>query len=249
MSNATSEDQQAQDLFDAIFANLEQDIGRENLRFPKEIMWLGGAPGAGKGTNTPFIMAERGMTAEPVVMSNLLQTPEMRKLIDSGQLVGDKEVIEILLRELLNPEYQSGVIVDGFPAHQRAMRCCTIIIQNHAKIAPGILRQPNGDSFPEPIFRVTVLYVSEEASIERQLSRGRKAEAHNEQVKETGKGELIELRATDTSVEHVTKRYRVFVEQTFDALQQLQDAFLYHFIDANGSIAEVEATNPQGIQL
>jgi hypothetical protein len=31
-----------------------------------------GAPGSGKGTNTPFILRERGITAPPIVMSELL---------------------------------------------------------------------------------------------------------------------------------------------------------------------------------
>jgi adenylate kinase len=31
-----------------------------------------GAPGSGKGTNTPFILRERGITAPPIVMSDLL---------------------------------------------------------------------------------------------------------------------------------------------------------------------------------
>ena len=39
--------------------------------FPKEIMWLGGAPGSGKGTNTPFILRERGLTAPPLVISEV----------------------------------------------------------------------------------------------------------------------------------------------------------------------------------
>ena len=233
-------EQKSLELFKAIFASLEKDIGRENLRFPKEIMWLGGAPGAGKGTNTPLIMKLRGMTAEPVVMSSLLQTPEMRKIIDSGQLVGDKEVIEILLRNLLNPEYDSGVIVDGFPRTDVQCGVVKLLFEEMKKLRQEFFDTANGDLFREPIFRVTVLYVNEETSVERQLSRGRKAEEHNKKVKETGKGELIELRATDTSVDHVTNRYRVFVDQTYDALQQLQDSFLYHFIDASGSIASVE---------
>ena len=83
--------------------------------FPKEIMWLGGAPGSGKGTNTPFILRERGLTAAPIVVSDLLDTPEMRALKDRGQFVGDREVIEALLRKLLEPAYQTGVVVDGFP--------------------------------------------------------------------------------------------------------------------------------------
>ena len=49
----------ATDIFTSVWSELGEKYGRENLRFPKEIMWLGGAPGAGKGTNTPFIMRTR----------------------------------------------------------------------------------------------------------------------------------------------------------------------------------------------
>ena len=36
-----------------------------------------GAPGAGKGTNTPFIHKIRGLTTPPIVMSDLLTSPEV----------------------------------------------------------------------------------------------------------------------------------------------------------------------------
>lgn len=45
----------AQLIFNSVWKDLEQEYGRENLRFPKELILLGGAPGAGKGTNTDFI--------------------------------------------------------------------------------------------------------------------------------------------------------------------------------------------------
>src|SRR3569623_1861728 len=102
-------------IFGQVWNRLVQERGVENMVFPKEIMWLGGAPGSGKGTNTPLILRERGLTAPPIVVSDLLDTPEMRALKDRGQFVGDREVIEALLRKLLEPEYQTGVVVDGFP--------------------------------------------------------------------------------------------------------------------------------------
>src|SRR4051812_47086874 len=40
----------AQVIFKPIWEDLEAHFGREHLRFPKEIILLGGAPGAGKGT-------------------------------------------------------------------------------------------------------------------------------------------------------------------------------------------------------
>ena len=52
----------AQLIFESVWQELRAEVGRENLRFPKEIILLGGAPGAGKGTNTAFIAKTRGIT-------------------------------------------------------------------------------------------------------------------------------------------------------------------------------------------
>src|SRR6188472_945156 len=93
-------------IFESIWQDREADYGRENLRFPKEIILLGGAPGAGKGTNTGFITKSRGLTCPPVVISALLDSAEARALKDSGNMVGDREVVGLLLRHLLRAEYR-----------------------------------------------------------------------------------------------------------------------------------------------
>ena len=80
----------AQLIFNHVWKQLEEDYGRENLRFPKELILLGGAPGAGKGTNTDFIRELRGITAEPIVVSALLDSPEAQKLKSQGGMVGDR---------------------------------------------------------------------------------------------------------------------------------------------------------------
>ena len=73
-------------IFNSVWASLEDELGEENLRFPKEIFWLNGAPGAGKGTNTDFIMQYRDLTAPPLVVSGLLKSPEAQKMKDAGML-------------------------------------------------------------------------------------------------------------------------------------------------------------------
>ena len=63
-------------IFESVWQDLEAEYGRANLRFPKELILLGGAPGAGKGTNTAFISRARGLTCPPIVISALLDSPE-----------------------------------------------------------------------------------------------------------------------------------------------------------------------------
>src|SRR5215471_7497156 len=101
----------AQLIFESVWQELQTEVGRENLRFPKEIILLGGAPGAGKGTNTAFIAKTRGITRPPIVISALLDSPEAKALKDLGSMVGDREVVGLVLRRLLRPEYQHGAIL------------------------------------------------------------------------------------------------------------------------------------------
>ncbi len=57
------------------------------MRFPKEIIWLMGAPGSGKSYNAPWILKARGITAREVIMSSLLTGPEAEKIKKEAGLV------------------------------------------------------------------------------------------------------------------------------------------------------------------
>jgi adenylate kinase len=227
-------------IFGQVWNRLVQERGLENMVFPKEIMWLGGAPGSGKGTNTPFILRERGLTAPPIVVSDLLDTPEMRALKDRGQFVGDREVIEALLRKLLEPAYQTGVVVDGFPRTKVQAEAVKLLHDQIMQLRATYWGTPTGKRFRRPIFRITVLFVGEQTSVERQLNRGREIRAHNEKVQRTGVGTLMELRPTDVDEALARNRYRTFKELTYDALTSLRRHFHYHFVNADAPLAEVE---------
>src|SRR6201987_4587672 len=100
----------AQLIFSAAWTDLQEKHGRDNLRFPREFIWLGGAPGAGKGTNSPFIAKRRDITAPPIVVSDLLTSPQAIAIKNAGNMVGDREVIGMLLEKLLTSEHYVGVI-------------------------------------------------------------------------------------------------------------------------------------------
>jgi len=230
----------AQLIFGSVWKKLEGEFGRDNLRFPKEIILLGGAPGAGKGTNTAFITKTRGLTCPPIVMSALLDSPEARRLKDAGNMVGDREVVTLLLRELMSPIYRDGVILDGFPRTRVQVECLKLLVDKMHALRREFLDTPLHIHFRQPTIHIMVLFVDEQESVARQLKRGRETIAHNDEVKRTGVGELWEDRPTDHDEALARRRYRVFKEQTWDALQSLKEIFHYHFINAQGPIHEVE---------
>jgi adenylate kinase len=230
----------AQLIFESVWQDLEADFGHENLRFPKEIILLGGAPGAGKGTNTAFIARARGLTCGPIVMSALLDSPEAKALKDAGNMVGDREVVRLLFRQLLRKEYQDGVILDGFPRTNVQVECLKLLVDKMQALRREFYNTPLSIHFRQPTIHIMVLFVDEKESVARQLKRGRETKAHNEEVTRTGVGDLHEDRPTDHDEELARRRYSVFKEQTWDALQSLKEIFHYHFINAQGSIDEVE---------
>ncbi|MDA7617935.1 nucleoside monophosphate kinase [Verrucomicrobia bacterium] len=230
----------AQLIFNAVWAELEQELGAERLCFPKEIILLGGAPGSGKGTHTRFIQKARGLTCDSVVVSSLLDSVEAKKIKDAGGMVGDREVIGIILRKLLEEEYRDGAILDGFPRTKVQVECLKVLVDKMKKLRTLYFDTPLRVHFRQPTIHIMVLFVDEKTSVDRQLKRGEQIAEHNEEAETTGVGESAELRITDLDPDAARHRYRVFKEQTWEALQSLKQTFFYHFINAQGSIEEVE---------
>lgn len=230
----------AQVIFNNVWSGLEAEYGRENLRFSKEIILLGGAPGAGKGTNTAFIAKARGLTCPPIVVSSLLTTPEAERIKQAGGMVGDREVTGILFRKLLEPEYRDGCILDGFPRTRVQVECLKLIIDKMNQLYREYHKTALAINFRKPTVHAMVLFIDEKTSIERQLRRGREVAEYNAKVRAEGGTDLLEERETDLDAEAARKRYRVFKEKTWDALQSLRELYHYHFINAQGDIHDVE---------
>jgi adenylate kinase len=230
----------AQIIFQSIWATVEAEVGSDNMRFPRETFWLNGAPGAGKGTQTAFIMEFRDFTEKPIVVSELLKSPAARKKIDAGLLVGDREVTELVFLKLLDPEYDSGAIVDGFPRTKTQVTCLKLLYQRLSELRARHLGTDQEAQFPKPQFHIIMLFVDEAESVRRQLLRGQKAMAHNSEVDASGVGEKWEVRKTDLDEDAAHTRYKTFKESTYDSLTSLREVFHYHFINAQGSIIEIQ---------
>jgi adenylate kinase len=230
----------AQLIFNSVWKELEQEKGKLNLRFPTELILLGGAPGAGKGTNTDFIREVRDIPARPIVVSELLSTPEAQQIKAQGGMVGDREVVALVFRRLLDPEFQSGAILDGFPRTTTQVECLKMLYDRMKALRRELIDNPHLAQMKPPVFHIMVLFVDESESVKRQLSRGRQVIAHNEEVSRSGIGEIWEERATDFNEALARNRYRVFKEKTYDALVSLKQIFHFHFINAQADLLVVQ---------
>ena len=159
---------------------------------------------------------------------------------NAGKMVGDREVIGLLFDELLLPQYHDGVIIDGFPRTKVQVECLKMFYHAMLGLHTQYRSTPLAGAFRKPLFRISLLFVGEEVSVQRQLKRGREILEHNRQVRESGVGKLLEERVTDLDPGLCRNRYRTFKETTFDALQSLRQIFHFHFIDAEGGLPEVQ---------
>lgn len=174
---------------------------------------------------TPHIITAQNTRNEPICMSGLLQTPELKAVVDSGKMVDDGMVLEQLLRALLLRDPTQPLVVDGFPRTQAQVDFVCLL---NKKLLQG----------SSPSFKVAILYVSQETSLARQLKRGIEARLNNARVQMTGQGELMEERATDLDENLVLTRYRTF-EQHMSAIMGLSAQFPFHMINADCNINDV----------
>lgn len=81
-----------------------------------------GPPGAGKGTQAQLLERDRGLlqlsTGEmlrAVIASGTPMGKKVKKIIDSGALVPDDLMIEMIAERIAQPDCAKGFIMDGFP--------------------------------------------------------------------------------------------------------------------------------------
>lgn len=83
---------------------------------------LFGPPGAGKGTQAKLL--EESLSIPQLSTGDMFrnaiknQTPlgiKVKAILDSGKLVSDEVVVEMVQETIAKPEFEKGYILDGFP--------------------------------------------------------------------------------------------------------------------------------------
>jgi adenylate kinase len=209
-------------LFCRIWSRLLENSKR--ILFPVEVVWINGAPGSGKGTNTRNVMRALNISARPIIVSDLLNDDKFKEKIDRGMLIDDEEVTYAVFKCMVESSHSGSIIVDGFPRTIMQVECIQLL---------------QAQLNPDSIHMITVvLLIDERTSIQRQIARGKEAIEYNAKIAEN-EGERKEVRKTDKDPELARHRYNEFCEKTHPALKLLKKFSDYYEINAKGSFDEV----------
>ena len=192
-----------------------------------------GAPGAGKGTQSNFLKAKfkipqisTGDMLREAVSDNSDLGQKAKKFMDSGQLVPDQLIIDLVKERILKNDCKNGFLFDGFPR---------TIPQAEALIAAGI-----------NIELVIEIHVSDKVIIERLGGRrvhpasGRIYHVKYSPPKTDGvddiTGEPLIIRDDDCR-ETIVKRLDTYHQQTEPLINFYKNSSLQnkpHFIEVDG---------------
>jgi len=198
-----------------------------------------GAPGAGKGTQAQFLCEQFGIpqiSTGDMLRAAVAEGSELglqaKSIMDSGGLVSDELIINLVKARLQQPDCEAGCLFDGFPR---------TIPQAQAMVDANIA-----------VDHVIEIAVDDEEIVGRLSGRrvhpasGRIYHVvHNPPVEE-GKDDVTGeplMQRDDDQEETVRKRLSVYQEQTrplVDFYREL-DGPCYHRIDGVGSVDDISA--------
>jgi adenylate kinase len=112
----------------------------------KQILIFMGPPGSGKGTQTDLLaktLKIPAISAGELLRLEMKRETKIGKAIkrnmDSGRLVPDKIVREVMEKRLTHPDTKHGFILDGFPRHLKQVRDLEEIIEEFHEAEKNVL--------------------------------------------------------------------------------------------------------------
>jgi adenylate kinase len=196
-----------------------------------------GAPGAGKGTQSDIISKKLNIphiSTGDILRKEISQGTELGKkvkeYVESGRLVPDEIIADILLNELKNDVYKNGYILDGFPRNI-----------DQAKILEN-----KGISFD----KVVLIDTSEDEVLKRLSGRrvcekcGAVYNIYYNKPKIDGicdncGGKLIQR--DDDKEDVVKRRFEVFYNQTMPVIKYYEEKGILIKVNGNKSLDDIKS--------
>jgi len=198
-----------------------------------------GAPGSGKGTQAQRLMAEyklpqvsTGDLLREAVATGTKLGQQAKLAMDAGELVSDEIVLGIIAERLAQDDCANGFILDGYPRNlQQAKDLEPVLAEIEQTLDAAVLlnvdleilmKRLTGRRTCSKTGKLLNIYFSSQAEIDA--------------VTEAG-GEL--LQRADDNEETISKRLKVYREQTEPLVDFYREAGLLKTVAGEGDIEEI----------
>ena len=202
-----------------------------------------GPPGAGKGTQARKIEDEHG--AVHLSTGDMLRATikaggalgeDLKKILDSGSLVPDEMMIEMISQRISEPDCQNGFILDGFPRTVAQAKALEKMLETNNKNLDAVIK----------------IEVDEDALVKRISGRftcQECGEGYNDYFKKPRVEDKCDncgavdsfVRRSDDTPETVRSRLKTYQAQTAPILPYYKESGLLYTVDGMAPFNEVTA--------
>jgi adenylate kinase len=202
-----------------------------------------GAPGSGKGTQSHYLVERLGIpqiSSGDLLRAAVARGTELgrraKEAMDSGRLVEDSIVLQMIGERLGEADARRGFILDGFPRNRAQAEALDRLLETIAQPLDAVVqlevdeaelvRRISGRRCCADCGRVFNLFTSPRAAIEREL------------CPKTGAPHRLTQRPDDNEAT-VAERLRVYAQKTRPLIDFYRARGLLRVIDAQGAVEEV----------
>lgn len=221
--------------------------------WPRKIMVLFGAPGAGKGTQAPNIVRLLGIpqlsTGDMLRDVSAENTPlgqKVKNLMTTGALVDDSIVIDVVRARIQQLDCQTGFILDGFPRTLPQALALDAMLAKTGEAINNIMVFDIPDSELEARIMERWMHKGSGRSyhVKNNPPKSQKLDAQGLPIPSTMKddltGELLYVRSDDTK-EALGNRLKSYHDKTVPILKHYESKGILHTVNANQAIDKVWA--------